>query len=117
MPVSVPAALLLRGHFPHAAGGKMHEHQHRSHEKSDGGHEQRFPYKEKCGHDGMRRSSGQKNQGNEVKQEAAFRRPAGEHESRGSEPRQAFLAAQPPASGMKGIPSGNRRYGIEIPDF
>jgi hypothetical protein len=28
-----------------------------------------------------------------------------------------FLAAQPPASGMKEIPSRNRRYGIEIPDF
>ena len=32
-----------------------------------------FHIRKKCGHDGMRRSSGQKNQGNEVKQEAAFR--------------------------------------------
>jgi len=49
MPASVPAALLLRGHFPHAAGGKMHEHQHRSHENAMAGTNSGFHIRKSAG--------------------------------------------------------------------
>ena len=89
-----PAFRFLGGHFPHASGKKVHVHQHLSHEKRYGRHEQHFHVKDGVEHDGMRHAAGQKEKGNDEKQEAAFRRAAGKHEGGCPEARQALLAAQ-----------------------